>query len=524
MVALLSFIVLLLPVFLARSSPIVADLAARSPVYNHDQRAHCGFSVREDVTRFVVKYANAQRWKPSTPVSISQGASLLQQDLPPACPQSGSNSTSEDCLYMVVYVPNSIGAGINAPSLLWIHGGSFTSGSASDPAINGANLAAATQSIVAVVQYRLGGLGFMAPNGGTNLAVGDVINALKVLNAGIPMIGGSSSKITIAGQSSGATMVRALLATPSASSLFRSAIIQSDPMDYGFLSPGIQQTMQNFFNEQFSCNPSDDSCASSLSVSDILQASDTLYSQAMSLNPAAGQGEPIRPVHDGQLITNTLTTSSFPQTSKSILVSTVVDEAGSTIYTMFPSPVSEQVSVQVLEGLLGTSRADTVLGSERYVVQTSGGVEDARPSLENLGTDYLWKCSSWTFSRTWASSGGPTYVGMYIVGATYPANAGIPFCTSNGAVCHQDDIQIVFGTASNPNTQQTQLIQEMQARYKSFLNTGNPNVPGLAQWNTATSSSTNAILLGGSGPAPVDACTPNFWGGAVSYDYQVYGL
>jgi hypothetical protein len=79
MVALLSFIVLLLPVFLARSSPIVADLAARSPVYNHDQRAHCGFSVREDVTRFVVKYANAQRWKPSTPVSISQGASLLQQ-------------------------------------------------------------------------------------------------------------------------------------------------------------------------------------------------------------------------------------------------------------------------------------------------------------------------------------------------------------------------------------------------------------------------------------------------------------
>jgi len=33
------------------------------------------------------------------------------------------------------------------------------SGSASDPSINGANLAAATQSIVAIVQYRLGGVG-----------------------------------------------------------------------------------------------------------------------------------------------------------------------------------------------------------------------------------------------------------------------------------------------------------------------------------------------------------------------------
>lgn len=79
MVALLSFIVLILPVLLARSSPIAPELATRSSVYNHDQRAHCGFSVRDDVTRFVVKYANAQRWEPSTPVSILQGASLLQQ-------------------------------------------------------------------------------------------------------------------------------------------------------------------------------------------------------------------------------------------------------------------------------------------------------------------------------------------------------------------------------------------------------------------------------------------------------------
>lgn len=401
----------------------------------------------------------------------------------------------------------------------------------------------------------------MDPKGKTNLAVNDVINALKVLKTGVQMIGGSPSKITIAGQSSGATMIRALLAAPSASSLFRSAILQSDPMvlsaqtcpvitrsfpsiqDYGFLSSEIQQTMQNFFNQQFSCNPSDDSCASSLPVSDILQASNTLYSQAIALNPAAGQGEPIRPVHDGQLITSTFTGNSFPRVSKSILITTVLNEAASTIYTMFDYPVPGQATAQIVAGILGTSRANTVLGSQRYAVQASGGADDVRPSLEKLGTDYLWKCSSWTFSRALASSGGPTYVGMYVVGATYPVNAGIPYCTSNGIVCHQDDIQIVvspgrtllvlcssmtqlpqFGTVSNPNTQQTQLIQEIQARYKAFLNTGNPNASGFAQWNPASSSSTNAILLGGSGPAPIDACTPSFWGSAVPYDYQVYGL
>lgn len=199
--------------------------------------------------------------------------------------------------------------------------------------------------------------------------------------------------------------------------------------------------MQNFFNGQFPCNPSDDGCASSLSVDDILQATNTLFFQAMFLNPAAGQGEPIRPVHDGKLITNTLTTSSpFPHVSKPILVTTVLNEAGPTIYEMFSSPVPPPDSVQIIYGLLGSPRADTILASQRYATQTTG---DARPSLEKLGTDYLWKCASWTFSRSWASNGGNTYVGLYVIGATYPTNAGFPFCTTNGSVCHQDDIQIV---------------------------------------------------------------------------------
>ena len=136
MVALLSLAALFLPALLARTSPVSVELAARDQVFDHAQRAQYGVSVRSDVSRFVVKYANAQRWKPSTAVSVSQGASLLQrvciflphqilidephtQDLPPACPQSGLDSTSEDCLYMVVYVPSSICAGSNAPTLFW---------------------------------------------------------------------------------------------------------------------------------------------------------------------------------------------------------------------------------------------------------------------------------------------------------------------------------------------------------------------------------------------------------------------
>ena len=111
-----------------------------------------------------------------------------------------------------------------------IHGGSFIVGSASGPGLDGSTLAQATNSIVAVVQYRLGAFGFLSPSGESNLALQDVMTSLRFLQTVLPSFGGDASRITIAGQSSGASMVRALLATPSASCLFQNAILQSDPM------------------------------------------------------------------------------------------------------------------------------------------------------------------------------------------------------------------------------------------------------------------------------------------------------
>ena len=70
----------------------------------------------------------------------------------------------------------------------------------------------------------------MAPSGATNLAPKDIATALQFLHKILPAFGGNPSKITLAGQSSGASMIRTLLAAPSIASLFRNAILQSDPM------------------------------------------------------------------------------------------------------------------------------------------------------------------------------------------------------------------------------------------------------------------------------------------------------
>ena len=81
-----------------------------------------------------------------------------------------------------------------------------------------------------------------------------------------------------------------------------------------------------------------------------------------------------------------------------------------------------------------------------------------------------------------------------------------------------------FGTASNPTPAQVVLTGEMQRRYKAFLTSGRPNAPGLPSWRTATTSDVRAMNLGGTGEISAGACVPSFWGAAVQYDYQVYGL
>ncbi|KAJ7578446.1 alpha/beta-hydrolase [Mycena floridula] len=490
-----------------------------------------GVVTPDAANRYTVKYASAERWAESklvTTWTFPNGGSNATA-MPLACPQTDLDSSlySEDCLSMVLYVPSSlVGMTTGVPTFVWLPGGSFVFGSAGDAGLDGSKLAVATNSIVAVVQHRLGALGFMSPDGNTNLAVKDVMNALRFLQTVVPSFGGSASKITLAGQSSGANMVRALLATPSASALFQQAIIQSDPMDYGFYSLASHTTLQDYFTGLTNCAATDKACLAALSLDSILDAQSDLTTNALSLDASATQNESIRPVRDGTLITSPMdSTAQFPSVNKPILLSTVQNEAGPTIYSWFDTPQPEAAFPVISAGTLGQDRTTVITQSTFYpgIILLDGSI-DARQQVEKLGTDYLWKCSGWTFARNWVSNGGTAYVGLYTVGATYVSNADIDFCSQPGSVCHQDDIEIVFGTVLSPTPPQSALITEVQARYKAFLNTGNPNVGGLRTWTKAGTSNVNAYNLGGTTAIPVDACTPTFWGDAVQYDYQIFDI
>ncbi|KAI9443754.1 Alpha/Beta hydrolase protein [Lactarius psammicola] len=489
-------------------------------------------------SRFAVKYASARRWRDPIVASTWEfpNNSSDPTALPLACPQSTLDPSkfSEDCLSMLLYVPTAVTVSSKLPVFLWIHGGSFIYGSATAPALDGTNFAKATSSIVVVVQYRLGALAFNSPDGRTNLAVRDIVASLQFLHKVVASFGGDTSKITIAGQSSGANLVRALLAAPSVSPLFQSAILHSDPMDYGFLSTSVQSKLQDYFNKQVNCSTTDTSCALSLPLSAILSASDMLFDNAVNIDPSATRAEPMRPVHDGTLITSTLdSTTPFPRVSKAVILSTVLDEAGPAIYGQFTDPMSTSFYEAMVYASFEEPRASNLLASPHYQVPVlrDGTAADARVQLEKMGSDQVWRCSTWTFARSWTQHGGKAYVAQYTVGATYPDNQSIPYCTGAGVVCHEDDIQIVFGTATDPNSAQSSLIREVQARYKSFLLTGNPNPSASSsdtsfpQWFTATTGNFSAQNLGTRGTTAVGACNTQFWGTVtVPYDYQVFGI
>ncbi|MDY6924246.1 MAG: carboxylesterase family protein [Pseudomonadota bacterium] len=161
----------------------------------------------------------------------------------PACPQIGvampgepPSPTDEDCLYLNIWTPDPAGQdGQSWPVIVWVPGGGLTNGSTSIPLYDGAALAR-RGVIVVTVAYRLGVLGFLAHpeltaesgmSGSGNYGLTDQIAALEWVRDNIAAFGGDPERVTVAGQSAGATSVSILLASPRARGLFQRAIGQS---------------------------------------------------------------------------------------------------------------------------------------------------------------------------------------------------------------------------------------------------------------------------------------------------------
>lgn len=196
------------------------------------------------------------RWRPPVPAVPRSG---IQQatDFGPACIQRPSDvpdwyrfiaetlgqdpalvpeleSTSEDCLHLNVWTAN-LGGEELWPVMVWIHGGSNMSGSPSERVYDGTNLT--RKGVVTVsFNYRLNAFGFLAhpalsaesEHGSSgNYGLLDQIAALEWIQRSISIFGGDPDRVTIFGESAGASNIAYLMSSPLTRGLFHRAIMQS---------------------------------------------------------------------------------------------------------------------------------------------------------------------------------------------------------------------------------------------------------------------------------------------------------
>lgn len=135
---------------------------------------------------------------------------------------------SEDCLYLNVWRPSSMGESAPLPIIVYVHGGSNRGGWSWEPNYLGENLAR-HQAIVITVAYRLGPFGFMAHPQleESNFGLTDLVMALNWIKQYSGRLGGDPTNITLVGESSGASNISHLIAMPSAAGLFNRVIHQS---------------------------------------------------------------------------------------------------------------------------------------------------------------------------------------------------------------------------------------------------------------------------------------------------------
>ncbi len=180
-----------------------------------------------------IRYGRAERFRAATPVP-RPGQTISATAFGPVCPQRGKyKPQDEDCLFLNVWTP-AARPGARLPVMLYIHGGAYANGSATDPWHDGAALASRGDVVVVTVNHRLNALGYLYlarldprfPDSGNGGQL-DLILALRWVRDNIAAFGGDPGRVMLFGQSGGGAKIATLMGMPAARGLFHRAATMS---------------------------------------------------------------------------------------------------------------------------------------------------------------------------------------------------------------------------------------------------------------------------------------------------------
>jgi para-nitrobenzyl esterase len=301
-------------------------------------------------------------------------------------PTQRSTPLSEDCLYLNVFSP--VG-GDNLPVMVWIHGGSFTTGSGD--IYHGGDFVKQQNVVLITLNYRLGVFGFLHDDNmeyGSGLhGVLDQRMALEWVRKNVHLFGGNPRRITLFGESAGGSSVIFHLAM-TRKDLFQRAIIQSGPVSY-FSREQAGRIGKEFLAE-IKCIDESLKCLRSRSSQEIMSAQ-------MKMTPMSLSNIPLfRPVlHDIELPKSPLDmieSGTFHRVP--ILVGTNLHEM-----TWFLCPKWENLTipeyVDYIKKEFGVERSQRIFAT--YLLSTYPSPKDA---LDDVLSDYIFRCDIRKLARS----------------------------------------------------------------------------------------------------------------------------
>ena len=421
--------------------------------------------------------AGSLRW--TDPVAKKNWTGVLNAtEFGPGCPQdcllppgTCPKSQSEDCLSLNVYRPDTETS--NLPVMFFIPGGRFEQG-ASDTYLYDGRFLTQSEIIVVTINYRLGALGFLytGSEASGNYGIRDQRTALKWVQDNIAAFGGDPTRVTIDGQSAGASSVAYHILSNYSSGLFSRAIMQSNPSALPLKGDKDGATLGKHFAKALSCDKGDLSCMRGKSVSELLAAEKTAQRKFdpfrpldvfLPWTPMVGTGGDAIADQPLAMFMNNEIVNRVP-----FMTGVVANETLIFVYQGLGADPSEALYLGFLADIFNIHAPEVL---EQY---PSHGVSNRTilHTLSLLGTDYIMACPTRVIARTMPQSW--LYYFYHVMsfskeawGATYPE------CWNE--TCHGEELVFLYGSVNLalPNVTMTvgekALVSTIQSSWINFV-------------------------------------------------------
>jgi carboxylesterase type B len=354
--------------------------------------------------------------------------------------------------------------------MVWIHGGGFVFGGASQ--YRPQKLVLGGDVIVVTINYRLALLGFLTLNDpllSGNFGLWDQIEALRWIQKNIEAFGGNPNSVTIFGESAGGMSVSLLTLIPSNKGLFHRAISQSGVANNLIISKReMEEKTATLLLERTNCDNKGDvsetlKCLQELPVENITYAITMMEFQAR-LNTSYESGGFI-PSVDGELIQENIGyTRSFDDDMYSFFrsvdfMSGTLNGEGSMVYMgitpqiqeLYQFNITEKVPREVLCEMYAPVFVEAVFGNGPELAQEICDFYTDRESIEaqsnkicEFSGDHIFIVPSNTMLSIHAQNNEESKTFQYLITKTSPMPFGGDPPTWFKGAGHGDDLYLMF--------------------------------------------------------------------------------